>query len=117
MGVSEVTMFRGLMQTYLMNNLTGYVKLLGHDLHVGTVIGAIIWGLFHFVNILLMPLTPVVLFVILTTIAGLFMGYAYQETSSLLTTIIVHNTIFGVPLTIGYILYWLFWGLSSSSAG
>jgi len=49
----------------------------------------------------------VVFTVVLTTVAGLGMGYAYQETGSLLTTILVHNTIFGVPLTIGYILYWL----------
>ncbi len=54
-----------------------------------------------------MPLGSVVFFVVLTTVAGLLMGYAYQETGSLLTTIIVHNTIFGVPLTVGYILYWL----------
>jgi len=106
-GLSEETMFRGLIQTYLMNNLRGYVKILGHDLHIGTVIGAILWGAFHFINILVMPLESVVFVVALTTIAGLFMGYAYQETGSLLTTIIVHNTLFGVPLTIGYILYWL----------
>lgn len=106
-GLSEETMFRGLVQTYLMNNLKGHVMLLGHDLHVGTVVGAILWGVFHFINILVMPLGSVVFFVVVTTVAGLLMGYAYQETGSLLTTIIVHNTIFGVPLTIGYILYWL----------
>ncbi|MBN1274193.1 MAG: CPBP family intramembrane metalloprotease [Candidatus Aminicenantes bacterium] len=106
-GLSEETMFRGLIQTYLMKNLKGYVRLLGHDLHAGTVVGAILWGAFHFINILVMPLGPVVFFVVVTTVAGLFMGYAYQETGSLLTTIIVHNTIFGVPLTIGYIFYWL----------
>jgi membrane protease YdiL (CAAX protease family) len=106
-GLSEETMFRGLIQTYLMNNLRGHVRLLRHDLHVGTVIGAILWGAFHFINILVMPLGSVVFFVVVTTVAGLLMGYAYQETGSLLTTIIVHNTIFGVPLTIGYILYWL----------
>jgi membrane protease YdiL (CAAX protease family) len=106
-GLSEETMFRGLIQTYLMNNLWGYVRLLGHDLHVGTVVGAIFWGAFHFVNILIMPFGSVTFIVVVTTIAGLFMGYAYQETGSLLTTIIVHNTIFGTPLTIGYILYWL----------
>jgi len=83
------------------------VKILGHDLHIGTVIGAVFWGAFHFINILVMPLGSVVFFVVLTTVAGLLMGYAYQETGSLLTTIIVHNTIFGVPLTVGYILYWL----------
>lgn len=106
-GVSEETMFRGLIQTYLMNNLKGYIRIFGHDLHVGTIIGAILWGVFHFINILVMPLESVVLVVALTTVAGLFMGYAYQETGSLLTTIIVHNTIFSVPLTLGYVLYWL----------
>ena len=104
-GLSEETLFRGLIQTYLMENLRGSVRILGHQLHIGTVIGAIIWGAFHFINILMMPLGPVVLTVILTTFAGLAMGYAYQETRSLLTTIIVHNTLFGVPLIIGYILY------------
>lgn len=106
-GLSEETMFRGFIQTYLMNNLRGHLKILGHDFHVGTVIAAIIWGLFHFINILIMPLGPVVFFVALTTVVGLFIGYAYQETRSLLSTIIIHNTIFGVPLTIGYVLYWL----------
>lgn len=100
-------MFRGLIQTYLMNNLKGNVHMLGHDLHIGTVIGAIFWGGFHFINIIIMPLGPVIFFVILTTAIGLLMGYAYQKTGSLLTTIIVHNTLFGVPLVIGYILYWL----------
>jgi hypothetical protein len=33
------------------------------------------------------------------------MGYAYQKTRSLFTTIIVHNTLFGVHLTVGYIVY------------
>jgi membrane protease YdiL (CAAX protease family) len=106
-GVSEETMFRGLIQTYLANNLAGYVKIIGHDLHLGTVVGAIVWGLFHFINILIMPIGSVAFTVLFTTLAGLAMGYAYQQTGSLLTTIIVHNTIFGVPLTLGYILYWL----------
>ena len=106
-GLSEETLFRGFIQTYLMKNLEGYVKVLGHDLHIGTVIGAIIWGAFHFINILVMPWETVMFFVLLTTAIGLPMGYAYQETGSLLTTMIVHNMIFGVPLTIGYILHWL----------
>lgn len=106
-GLSEETLFRGLIQTYLMNHLRGNVRIFGHELHSGTVAAAIIWGLFHFINILVMPLGPVVFFVLLTTAAGLCMGYAYQETRSLLTTIIIHNTIFGVPLTVGYILYWV----------
>jgi membrane protease YdiL (CAAX protease family) len=106
-GLSEETMFRGLIQTYLMSHLSGYVNVLGHSLHAGTVIAALLWGAFHFVNILVMPLQSVVSYVMLTTVAGLAMGYAYQETRSLLTTTIVHNTIFGLPLTIGYGLYWV----------
>jgi membrane protease YdiL (CAAX protease family) len=106
-GVCEETMFRGLIQTYLMKSLDGEVMVHGHGLHVGTIVGAVIWGGFHFVNILVMPLGAVVASVILTTAMGLPMGYAYQRTGSLLTTIIVHNTIFGVPTTVGYLLQWL----------
>lgn len=104
-GLSEETMFRGLIQTYLMEKLQGSLLISGHQLHVGTIIAAVIWGLFHFINILVMPLGPVVFYVLFTTFAGLLMGYAYQETGSLLTTVIVHNTLFGVPLIIGYFLY------------
>jgi membrane protease YdiL (CAAX protease family) len=106
-GLSEETMFRGLIQTTLMNHLSGRATLLGHDLHIGTILGALLWGAFHLINILVMPLGSVLFVVLLTTVAGLLMGYAYQETRSLLTTIIVHSTMFGVPLTVGYILYWL----------
>ena len=104
-GLCEETMFRGLIQTYLMKNLEGHVKILGQYLHMGTVLAAIFWGGFHFIEILNMPLSNVVFLVLLTTAIGLIMGYAYQKTGSLLTTIIVHNTLFGVHLTVGYIIY------------
>lgn len=107
-GLCEETMFRGLIQTYLMDSLQGNVRFFQHDLHIGTVISAIIWGLFHFINILVMPWNSTLLTVFLTTIAGLPMGYAYQETRSLFTTIIIHNTLFAIPLLIGYIIYFLF---------
>ena len=107
-GLCEETMFRGLIQTYLMDNLQGYVRLFRHDLHIGTVIGALFWGAFHFINILVMPWNSTLLTVFLTTIAGLLMGYAYQETRSLSTTIIIHITLFGIPLLIGYFIYFLF---------
>ena len=100
-------MFRGLIQTHLMRALDGQVTWLGHDLHIGTVIAAVIWGLFHLINALVMPVSATMLTVVLTTVAGLLMGYAYQRTRCVLTTIIVHNTIFGLPLTVGYLLYWL----------
>jgi len=104
-GLSEETMFRGLIQTYLMNNLEGYVDLAGNRLHIGTIIAAIFWGGFHIINVLNMPLSSAILTVLITTPIGLLMGYAFQRTRSLLTTILVHNTLFGVPLTISYFLY------------
>jgi membrane protease YdiL (CAAX protease family) len=106
-GLSEETMFRGLIQTYLVKHLKGYVRIVGHDFHVGTVIGACFWGAFHFINVLIMPIAPVIFLVLLTTAIGLILGYAYQRTGSLLTTIIMHNTVFGVPLTVGYVLHYL----------
>jgi membrane protease YdiL (CAAX protease family) len=106
-GLSEETMFRGFIQTYLMKSLEGHLKMLGHEFHIGTILGAVIWGLFHLINILIMPWNTVLFYVFLTTAARLAMGYVYQESGSLLSTIIVHNSLFGVPLTIGYILEWL----------
>jgi membrane protease YdiL (CAAX protease family) len=106
-GLSEETMFRGLIQTYLMENLEGEIKMAGHEFHIGTVIGAIFWGGFHIINVLNMPLSAALFTVVITTPIGLLMGYAYQITGSLLTTILVHNSLFGVPLTIGYILYFM----------
>jgi len=47
-GVSEETMFRGLIQTYLMKKLEGYMKIAGQELHIATVIAAVFWGGFHF---------------------------------------------------------------------
>ena len=106
-GISEETMFRGLIQTYLMKELEGEINIAGHEFQIGTVIAAIFWGGFHFINTLVaMPIHTVLFLVLLTTAVGLVMGYAYQMTGSILTTIIVHNTIFGVPLVIGYLLYW-----------
>jgi len=88
-----------------MNNLEGYVDLAGNRLHIGTIIAAIFWGVFHIINVLNMPLSSAILTVLITTPIGLLMGYAFQRTRSILTTILVHNTLFGVPLTISYILY------------
>jgi membrane protease YdiL (CAAX protease family) len=106
-GLSEETMFRGLIQTYLMKNLEGSVIVVGHELHVGTVIAGIFWGIFHLINVLCMPLSSALFTVVVTVPIGLVMGYAYQRTGSLFTTVIVHNTLFGVPVTIGYLLYFL----------
>jgi len=107
-GFSEETMFRGLIQTYLMERLEGNVEIAGQEFHVGTVIAAVFWGCFHFINVLVgMPVDTAFLLVLITSAIGLLMGYAYQETRSLLTTILVHNTIFGIPTLIGYILYFL----------
>ena len=104
-GLSEETLFRGLIQSYLMENIEGYVEIAGHGVHIGTVVAAFFWGGFHIINVLNMPLSSAVLTVLITTPIGLLLGYAYQRTGSLLSTILVHNTLFGVPVTIGYILY------------
>jgi membrane protease YdiL (CAAX protease family) len=106
-GLSEETMFRGLIQTYLMKNLEGSIFVADHELHVGTVIAGLFWGVFHLINVLCMPILSALFTVVVTIPIGVVMGYAYQRTGSLLTTILVHNILFGVPLVIGYLLYFL----------
>lgn len=106
-GLSEETMFRGLIQTYLMNNLDGGITIMGSKLHLGTLLSAFFWGGFHIINVINMPFNAALLTVAITSPIGLIMGYVYQRTGSLLSTILVHNTIFGVPLTFEYLLYFL----------
>ncbi len=73
-GMSEKIAFRGLIRTYLMKNLEGYVGMGGHDLCTGMVTGAVFWGRFRFVDMLYMPAGGVVFRVTARTRSG--RGYA-----------------------------------------
>lgn len=102
-GIFEEPLARGLVQTHLMNKLKGSVSILKWDLHIGTVITAILFGVGHFVPHIffgssLLSLAP---HLIIATLCGLSLGYIYQETRSLAGPILMHNVYNGLITTIG----------------
>jgi membrane protease YdiL (CAAX protease family) len=108
-GITEETLYRGLMQTYLMNELDGNVKVLRWNLHKGTIIAAIIFGLIHSFRVFSgETIGTAIITVIYAFMYGLIMGYVYQETRSLAGPIIMHNLADGGATTITYLLYLIF---------
>ena len=113
-GIAEETGFRGLIQTYLMNRLSGSVKLFRWNFHIGCIIAAILFGLLHLGNLMAGSLlnfghefVPFVLMqVIFGSIIALIAGYIYQETKSLAGPVVIHNLVDGLSMLSLFIFYW-----------
>lgn len=106
-GIFEETITRGLVQTYLMNELKGSIKILKWDFHIGSVITAIIFGLGHlgphiFFGGSWLSLAPHLVF---ATLYGLCSSYIYQETKSLVGPILMHNVTDGLLYSVDYFFY------------
>ena len=104
-GIAEETLSRGLIQTYLMNNISGDVKIASWNIKRATILGGAIFGLSHLFNIYRKPLEFVIPQMIYATIFGIIVGYVYQETQSLAGPIVMHNVADGLETTIKYLLY------------
>jgi membrane protease YdiL (CAAX protease family) len=104
-GIAEETLSRGLIQTYLMNNMSGDVKIARWNIKRATILGGVIFGLSHFFNIYRNPLEFVIPQMIYATVFGIIVGYVYQETQSLAGPIVMHNVADGLETTIKYLLY------------
>lgn len=108
-GIFEETITRGLVQTHLMNELRGTVNILKWNLHIGTVITAVIFGVGHFGPHIFfggswLSLAPHLIF---ATLYGLCSSYIYQETKSLAGPILMHNVVDGLLYSIDYLFYWV----------
>lgn len=90
-GIAEETLYRGMIQTYLMRHLNGQIRIIKWDFKIGTLIAAILFGCSHLSALSLQPYPLVISNVILTTIGGLVLGYLYQRTHSLIGPAIAHN--------------------------
>ena len=72
-GVSEELLFRGVIQSYLVSVSNPWF---------GIIISASLFGVMHFYNRL---------YIVLTLIVGLFIGWLYHETQSLLLVVVLHS--------------------------
>ena len=71
-GISEELLFRGVIQSYLISVSTPFI---------GLFVSALLFGLMHCYNRL---------YIILTFIVGLFIGWIYFQTQSLLLVVTLH---------------------------
>ena len=106
-GIFEETITRGLMQTYLMKKLKGTIKIFKWNMHIGSVITGIIFGLGHigphiFFGQSWLMLIPHIIF---ASLYGLCSSYIYQETKSLVGPILMHNNVDGLLYSIDYLFY------------
>jgi len=105
-GIAEETLYRGMVQTYLMNHLNGQIRIIKWDFKTGTLIAAVLFGCTHLSNLAFLPYQMVVSNVILTTFTGLILGYLHQQTHSLAGPIMAHNLSNGLAnLLIGLLLW------------
>ena len=106
-GIFEEPITRGLVQTPLMNELKGTVRIFKWDFHIGSVITAIIFGVGHFGPHIFFggSWINLPLHLAFATLYGFGSSYIYQETKSLAGPILMHNMVDGLLTTVDLLLY------------
>ena len=106
-GIFEETITRGLVQTPLMNELKGTVRIFKWDFHIGSVITAIIFGVGHFGPHIFFggSWISLPLHLAFATLYGFGSSYIYQETKSLAGPILMHNIVDGLLYTVDLLFY------------
>jgi membrane protease YdiL (CAAX protease family) len=90
-GPSEELLFRGLIQTGLNGSIRARAYLFGVPVGVGTVIGAVLFGLFHLVNVVYQPLGATLQQALTAVVIGLVFGVLYDRTQNLVGASLAHS--------------------------
>ena len=98
----EEFFFRGFFQTNLMEKVRGGKKFLKFHLSYGLILTALIFGSLHLLDIFLfdLSLTNAIFNAAFATLFGLLLGYAYQETRSILGPVLMHCCLNVLPLVL-----------------
>lgn len=106
-GLAEELAERGVVQTYLMENSDGFVRVLGWDFHIGTILTVVLLGVTQLLLMIILGGKPrsVLLESLYIMIFAFFIGYIYQQTNSLIGPILAHNIVLGLGITLPYILH------------
>jgi uncharacterized protein len=92
-GPTEELLFRGLIQTGVNGSVSGELQLLGWRLRAGTVLAAVVFGLWHLVNLTNQPIGETAIQVLAATIIGLVIGVVYDRTRNLVGAAVLHSLI------------------------
>jgi len=90
-GPTEELLFRGLIQTGLNRSMPAAIRWRGWTLSVGTVVAAVVFGLWHLTNLTNQALGPTVQQAGVATLMGLVIGVFYARTRNLVGASILHN--------------------------
>lgn len=90
-GPSEELLFRGLIQTSLNASIHAAMHWRGWRISLGTVIAAVLFGLFHLVNLGFQTAADTIEQVAIAVILGLVIGLLYDRTRNLLGASLFHS--------------------------
>ena len=90
-GPSEELLFRGVIQTGINGSVSAEVLLFGWRLRAGTVLAALIFGLWHLVNLTYQPIGATVEQMLVATLVGLVIGVVYDRTRNLIGAAVLHS--------------------------
>ena len=90
-GPSEELLFRGLIQTSLNGSIHAAMRWRGWRVSLGTAVAAVLFGLFHLVNLGLQPPGETAEQVAIAVILGLVIGLLYDRTRNLLGASLFHS--------------------------
>jgi membrane protease YdiL (CAAX protease family) len=90
-GPTEELLFRGLIQTSLNGSIHARVWLRRWPIGLGTVFGAVLFGLFHLINVVYKPLGATLQQVVTAVVIGLVFGVIYDRTKNLVGASLAHS--------------------------
>ena len=90
-GPTEELVFRGLIQTGVNGSLHSEISFHGWPLRLGTLLAALVFGLWHLVNLSYQAWGSTLEQVLAATIVGLVIGVVYDRTRNLIGAAILHS--------------------------
>lgn len=105
-GPTEEIPFRGLMQTFLMQRVSGRVRLWKYEMHVAGVILAILFALAHLSSFWTENFWLALGQQIYAFALGILYAYWREKSGSLLAPIIGHNVSDGVEYVLMFLMTW-----------
>jgi len=90
-GPSEELLFRGVIQTSLNRSIHAAMRWRGWRLPLGTLFVAVLFGLFHLVNLGFQPLATTLEQVVVGIALGLVIGVLYDRTGNLIGAGLFHS--------------------------
>src|SRR6202022_4168915 len=81
----------GLIQTGLNASIRAKADVFGWPVGLGTVIGAVLFGLFHLVNVVYQPVDATLQQALTAVVIGLVFGVLYDRTQNLVGASLAHS--------------------------